>query len=220
MTDTIIFDMDGTLLNTLEDLADSVNYAIGTFGFAPRDIDEVRRFLGNGAEVLVKSCIDGRLEKDDEEKCIDIFKEYYKSHMDIKTRPYEGVIDTVKTLLARGFNLAIVSNKFDAAVKGLNTDYFDGLFPVAIGESEDVSKKPSPDCVNKALKELKSDSSRAIYVGDSEVDIMTAKNSGLPCVSVTWGFRNEDFLKDIGTDYIIHEPKQLLDVIDGRNKVC
>ena len=220
MTDIVIFDMDGTLLNTLEDLADSVNYAIGTFGFGPRDLDDVRRFLGNGAEVLVKNCIDGRLEKDDEEKCINIFKEYYRSHMDIKTKPYDGVMDTVRILLDRGFNIAIVSNKFDAAVKGLNADYFEGLFPVAIGESENVSKKPSPDCVNKALKELNSDFSRAIYVGDSEVDIMTARNSGLPCVSVTWGFRNEEFLKEIGTDYIIHDPKQLLDVIDGRNKVC
>lgn len=220
MTDTVIFDMDGTLLDTLEDLADSVNYAIGVFGLPSRSLSDVRRFLGNGAEVLVKSCIDGKLNAVDEKQCITIFKSYYKDHMDIKTKPYIGILDLVRELLAREYRIAIVSNKFDAAVKGLNSDYFEGLFPVAIGESEKVSKKPAPDCVIKALEELNSDLKRAIYVGDSEVDIMTARNSGLPCVSVTWGFRDEEFLKNIGTDYIIHEPKQLLDVIDRRNKTC
>ena len=220
MINTIIFDMDGTLLNTLEDLADSVNYAIGVFGLPPRNINDVRRFLGNGAEVLVKKCIEKRLDEKTENLCIHTFKEYYKDHMDIKTKPYDGIMDLIRILLTKEYKIAIVSNKFDSAVKGLNDDYFDGLFPVAIGESEDVSKKPAPDCVIKALKELNSIPENAVYVGDSEVDIMTAHNSGIPCVSVTWGFRDEDYLKELDTDYIIHEPKQLLDILDGRNRAC
>lgn len=211
--DTIIFDLDGTLLNTLDDLTDSVNYALECFDLPPRSRMEVRRFLGNGAEVLMRSAIDGSLDGERSKACLDTFKEYYKEHMDCKTRPYEGIMELIRKLINRGYRLAIVSNKFDAAVKGLNKDYFEGLFPVAIGESEKIARKPAPDTVNKALAELNSSRERAIYVGDSEVDIMTARNSQLPCVSVTWGFRDKELFEELGVSFIIDRPIQLLDVL-------
>lgn len=220
ITDTVIFDMDGTLLDTLDDLMDSVNYALSRFHLSARTREEVRAFLGNGAEVLIRSAIEDRLDDNSTKQCIDTFKNYYKEHMDCKTKPYDGVIELIRELTCRGYHLAIVSNKFDAAVKGLNKDYFDGLFPVAIGESSKVSKKPAPDTVNKALEELGCSKENAIYVGDSEVDVKTARNSGLPCVSVTWGFRDEALLNSLGTDYIIHTPMQLLDVLERRNTDC
>ena len=211
--DTVIFDLDGTLLDTLEDLTDSVNYALGEFGLSKRTKEEIRSFLGNGAEVLMKSSINGELDEDCTDQCIESFKMYYREHMDCKTKPYEGVIELIRELLKHGFKLAIVSNKFDAAVKGLNNDYFEGLFPVAIGESEQIKRKPAPDTVMKALDELGSDREKAIYVGDSEVDYMTAQNSGLPCVSVTWGFRDKELFEELGSDYIIEKPVQLLGIL-------
>lgn len=216
-TDTVIFDMDGTLLDTLDDLTDSVNHALECYKLPKRNRMDIRQFLGNGAEVLMRLAIDERLSEDDILKCISEFKSYYKEHMDCKTKPYEGVMELIRELISKGYSIAIVSNKFDAAVKGLNIDYFEGLFPVAIGESEGISKKPAPDVVYKALDELHKDKEHAIYVGDSEVDIMTARNSGLPVVSVTWGFRDEDYLREMNADYIINEPMQLLDVLAGRN---
>lgn len=217
-TDTVIFDLDGTLLNTLEDLADSTNYAMRAFGLKERSINEVRNFVGNGVDVLIERAVEGAISKEQELECLDVFKQHYSKNMDNKTKPYDGIIDVIKELLKRGYHIAIVSNKFDAAVKGLNVDYFEGLFPVAIGASDTVAKKPAPDSVIKALQELHSDKERAVYVGDSDVDIMTARNSGLPCISVTWGFRDEELQRSMGTDYIIHKPAELLDVLDGRNR--
>lgn len=217
-TDTVIFDLDGTLLNTLEDLADSTNYAMRAFGLKERSINEVRNFVGNGVDVLIERAVEGAISKERELECLDVFKQHYSKNMDNKTKPYDGIMDVIKELLKRGYHIAIVSNKFDAAVKGLNVDYFEGLFPVAIGASDTVAKKPAPDSVIKALQELHSDKERAVYVGDSDVDIMTARNSGLPCISVTWGFRDEELQRSMGTDYIIHKPEELLDVLDGRNR--
>lgn len=217
-TDTVIFDLDGTLLNTLEDLADSTNYAMRAFGLKERSINEVRNFVGNGVDVLIERAVEGAISKEQELECLDVFKRHYSKNMDNKTKPYDGIMDVIKELLKREYHIAIVSNKFDAAVKGLNVDYFEGLFPVAIGASDTVAKKPAPDSVIKALQELHSDKERAVYVGDSDVDIMTARNSGLPCISVTWGFRDEELQRSMGTDYIIHKPEELLDVLDGRNR--
>lgn len=217
-TDTVIFDLDGTLLNTLEDLADSTNYAMRAFGLKERSINEVRNFVGNGVDVLIERAVEGAIPKEQELECLDVFKQHYSKNMDNKTKPYDGIMNVIKELLKRGYHIAIVSNKFDAAVKGLNVDYFEGLFPVAIGASDTVAKKPEPDSVIKALQELHSDKERAVYVGDSDVDIMTARNSGLPCISVTWGFRDEELQRSMGTDYIIHKPEELLDVLDGRNR--
>ena len=219
-TDTVIFDLDGTLLNTLEDLADSTNYAMRAFGLKERTIDEVRQFVGNGVDLLIERAVAGELPEEQEKECLETFKKHYSQNMNNKTRPYDGILDLVKELLRQEYHIAIVSNKFDSAVKGLNVDYFEGLFPVAIGASDTVAKKPAPDSVMEALKELHSDTERAIYVGDSDVDIMTARNSGLPCVSVTWGFRDEELQRSMGTDYIIHKPEELLQVLDRRNRTC
>lgn len=218
MTDTVIFDLDGTLLNTLDDLADSTNYALSRFGLPMRQVSEVRNFVGNGVEVLIERAVEGRLDKEKEQECLSVFKQHYSENMNNKTRVYDGVLDLIKQLLKRGYRIAIVSNKFDAAVKELNVTYFEGLFPVAIGASDKIAKKPAPDSVYEALSQLESVGERAIYIGDSDVDVMTAHNAGLECVGVTWGFRDKELLLSVGAEYIIEQPVELLSVLDRRNE--
>lgn len=220
MIDTIIFDLDGTLLNTLEDLTDSVNYALEQFDLPPRDISEIRRFVGNGANKLIERAVERRLDDVSTQQCLTTFKVHYRENMNNKTRPYEGVMELIRHLLEKEYRIAIVSNKFDKAVKELNVSYFESLFPVAIGESETVAPKPAPDSAFEALRQLHSDVSRAIYVGDSDVDVQTAKNAGLPCVGVTWGFRDKELLLSEGADEIIDSPMELLSVLDRRNEMC
>lgn len=220
MIDTVIFDLDGTLLNTLEDLTDSMNYALDICGLPHRRIEEVRSFVGNGVEMLVKRAVEGRLSEEKEATCLSTFKAYYKDNMNNKTRVYDGMLDLVRELLRKGYHLAIVSNKFDLAVKELNVTYFESLFPVAIGASDKVAKKPEPDSVYEALSQLGVDGNNAIYVGDSDVDVMTAHNAGLPCVGVTWGFRDRDLLLSMGAEYIIDKPEELFSVLDRRNTDC
>lgn len=217
MTNTVIFDLDGTLLNTLDDLADSVNYALALKGLPARHVNEVRQFVGNGVEKLIERAVAGRLSQEQEKDCLATFKQHYRENMNNKTCPYEGVLDIVKQLLDRNYHIAIVSNKFDAAVKELNYTYFEGLFPVAIGESERIAKKPAPDSVFEALAQLQVAKEHAIYVGDSDVDVMTAHNAGLECVGVTWGFRDKELLLSVGAEYIIDKPEDLLSVLDRRN---
>lgn len=219
MTDTIIFDLDGTLLNTLEDLADSVNYALREYGLPERTLQEVKKFVGNGVELLMERAVAGGLSKEDQQECLIVFKQHYSENMNHKTRPYTGILDLIRELREKRYHIAIVSNKFDSAVKELNIEYFEGLFPVAIGASDTIAKKPAPDSVMEALRQLGVSKEQALYVGDSDVDVMTARNSGLSCVGVTWGFRDEELLSSMGASYIIHEPCQLLDILDRRNMV-
>lgn len=214
MIDTIIFDLDGTLLNTLEDLADSTNYALAQFGLPRRTIEEIRYFVGNGVELLIKRAVAGALSEEEEQKCLEVFRKHYSENMNNKTRPYDGILTLIKKLLDSQYHIAIVSNKFDSAVKELNDIYFEGMFPVAIGASDKVAKKPAPDSVFEALKQLGTSKEHALYVGDSDVDVLTAQNSGLPCVGVTWGFRDEKLLKEMGAEYIIHEPGQLFEILN------
>lgn len=220
MTDTVIFDLDGTLLNTLDDLTDSVNYALNEFGLPIRDISEIRQFVGNGVEKLMERAVEGRLSEEEGQQCLLTFKQHYSENMNNKTCPYDGVMDLVEQLLSMNYHIAIVSNKFDSGVKELNVTYFEGLFPVAIGESATVAKKPAPDSVYAALKELQVLKENAIYVGDSDVDVMTAHNAGLDCVGVTWGFRDKELLLSMGAEYIIDKPMDLLSILDRRNAVC
>lgn len=210
--DTIIFDLDGTLLNTLEDLKDSVNFALKKNGFPLRTIDEVRSFVGNGIKVLMELSVPKNLDNCTLEKCLVDFRHHYEKNMKNKTKPYEGIIDLLEQLT--NYKLAIVSNKIDDAVKDLNQIYFEKYIKTAIGESKAISKKPAPDAVFKALEELNSSPKRAVYVGDSEVDVQTAKNSGLSCIGVTWGFRNRDILESHGADYIIDTPRELLKILE------
>ena len=211
--DTVIFDLDGTLLNTLDDLADSVNFALAQYNFPSRKTEEVRSFVGNGAARLMELSIPDGLNNPDYEKCFSDFRSHYSKNMQNKTGAYKGIMGLLEELSKENFKLAIVSNKFDTAVKALNAIYFSEYIKVAIGESANVAKKPAPDTVIKALKELGSSIDKAIYVGDSEVDVKTSKNSGVKCVGVTWGFRDRELLEREGADYIIDKPQELLKII-------
>lgn len=212
--DTVIFDLDGTLLNTLEDLADSVNYALTLHGFPCREITEVRSFAGNGIARLIELSVPGGINNLRYKECLADFRSYYLKNMQNKTGAYEGIMDLLEQLSKEGYKIAIVSNKFDAAVKNLNHAYFGKYIKIAIGESIDVLKKPAPDTVFKALEKLGSIAARAVYVGDSEVDAETSKNAGITFVGVSWGFRDREVLEKIGVPYIIDKPLELLKILD------
>ncbi len=212
--DTVIFDLDGTLLDTLEDLTDSVNYAMGLYGYPPRTITQMRDFVGNGIARMMELSIPGGAQDPNFEKCLEHFRSHYASNMRNKTKPYDGIMELLRNLSEKGFKAAVVSNKFDAAVKALCGDYFGSYVSAAIGESEQVSKKPAPDAVYEALKALKSSPDSAIYVGDSEVDARTAKNARLPFVGVTWGFRGRDVLEKEGARFIIDHPAGLQGILE------
>lgn len=211
--DTVIFDLDGTLLNTLEDLTDSVNYALGLYSFPCRTGSEIRSFVGNGVGRLMELSIPDGLNNPQFEKCLSDFRNHYSQNMQNKTDTYKGIMELLRQLSKEDYKIAIVSNKFDTTVKGLNQVYFSEYVKVAIGESENVSKKPAPDTVFKALDELRSTAEKSVYVGDSEVDVKTAKNAGVTCVGVTWGFRDRSVLKQEGANYIIDTPEDLLKII-------
>lgn len=211
---TVIFDLDGTLLNTLDDLTDSVNYTLELYGFPSRTIEEIRCFLGNGVARLIELAVPDGLNNPEYEKCLADFRIHYSENMQNKTSTYKGILELLKQLSREDYKIAIVSNKFDKAVKGLNKLYFEEYIKVAIGESANISKKPAPDTVFKALEELNSTADKAVYVGDSEVDVKTAKNSGMICVGVTWGFRDRSVLEQEGADYIINSPEELLKIIN------
>ena len=211
----VVFDLDGTLLYTLEDLKNATNYALKQNGMPERTLDEVRRFVGNGVKLLMKRAVPDGADNPKFEKTFSDFKEYYEAHCNDNTAPYDGIMELLKELKLNGIKLAIVSNKLDPAVKELNQLYFKEYMTSAVGEMEEegIRKKPAPDMVQKALKELQVSADEAIYVGDSDVDIATAKNSGLECVSVTWGFRDVEFLKEHGATNLIDEPVELLNYV-------
>ena len=207
----VIFDLDGTLLNTLEDLTDSTNFALSKFNFPQKTIDQVRRYVGNGVQRLIERAIPGGSSNPNFEKCLNLFKEHYKDNMFNKTAPYDGIIPMLKKLKSHKIRTAVVSNKFDDAVKGLCKKYFDGLIDFCAGENElqGIRKKPAPDTVLKVLKEFGIKSDDAIYIGDSEVDIQTAKNANIECISVLWGFKNKEFLINSGAQIIISKPDEI-----------
>ena len=269
--DTIIFDLDGTLLNTLDDLMDAVNYVLEKENMPKRTYEEIRAFVGNGVANLMKKAVVQDTSDEKIEDMLTTFRQYYSEHSLDKTKPYEGIMDMLITLKEKGYKLAIVSNKFDKAVKSLNEHFFNGIIEVAIGEHEGINKKPSADMVNEALKELminsinkalyhssdsygsdscssdgsdlnkfnlkscdsgnetlyKSDASdygcfmnvmsggldklkeRAVYVGDSEVDIQTAKNVGIRLIMVEWGFRDRRDMEKLGADVFAKVPEDI-----------
>lgn len=213
MKDTIIFDLDGTLLNTLEDLKDSTNFALSKFDYQQKSLEEVRQFVGNGVAKLIERAIPNGKNNTNFDECLKIFKENYAKNMYNKTAPYDGIIDMLKELRANNIKTAVVSNKFDLAVKELCKKYFTGLIDTAIGESENVRKKPAPDSVFKAMEELKSPREKCIYVGDSDVDLQTAKNTGIECISVTWGFRDKEFLTKEGATVFANRPDEIIKII-------
>lgn len=208
---TYIFDLDGTLLDTLGDLAASVNYALRTHGMPEHSIDDVRRFVGNGVRKLMERAVPQGAGNPAFNETFDAFREHYMQHSLDTTRPYERVSETLAALKARGCRLAVVSNKMMAATQELCHHFFPDTIEVAIGENEaqGIRKKPAPDTVFEALRQL-GVGQEAVYVGDSDVDIQTAANAGLPCISVLWGFRDRDFLLQHGAKTFISTPSELL----------
>ena len=212
---TIIFDLDGTLLNTLEDLMDSVNYALSQYGMPERKLEEIRHFVGNGVERLMELSVPEGKNNPVFQEAFTCFKEHYLIHCNDKTGPYPHIMDLLEALHDKGYNMAIVSNKYMNAVKELNELYFSRFIKVAIGESAGIRKKPAPDTVEEAIRQLGVSKDSCVYVGDSEVDHMTAVNSGLRCISCLWGFRTkEELIKaGAGNNIFVTDPMQILEVI-------
>ena len=222
MKTTLIFDLDGTLMNTLDDLHDSVSYALREAGLEPNPKQDTRRYLGNGIRNLVNRSVAQTCPTADEalkEHVFETFRAYYVAHSMDKTAPYEGVEEMLKECKKRGFYTAIVSNKLAPAVKDLHKAFFADSIDVAIGETEKVKRKPAPDMVNEAIRQLslvhgeKIEASACIYIGDSEVDLKTAENAGLPCIAVSWGFRDRNFLMEQGAKIIIDSPNELFEYL-------
>ena len=199
----VIFDLDGTILDTLEDLRDSMNHALVKYGYPIRSIDEIRSFVGDGLLMLTRRAIAPETDEKMIQTVLAEQKAYYKEHCADKTKPYEGIMELLDELKKAGCKLAVVSNKADYAVQILCEQYFPGIFHMTVGEKENVRKKPAPDSVNAVLQELKVDRTNAVYVGDSEVDIETAKNADLDAVLVTWGFRDAKFLRERGAKTLV-----------------
>lgn len=208
---TYIFDLDGTLLDTLNDLHASCNYALRTHGMPERSLEEVRQFVGNGVKKLMERAIPDGLDNPLFEETLQTFRQHYLLHNLDTTLPYPGIMEMLQQLKAQGKRIAVVSNKFYAATQDLCKHFFGDTIQVAIGEREDIKKKPAPDTVLEALRQLQVTRQDAVYVGDSEVDVETARNSGIPCISVLWGFRNKSFLLSHGATTFIETPNELTD---------
>ena len=213
--ETIIFDLDGTLLDTLGDLAASVNYALQVHHMPTHSIDDVRRFVGNGVRLLMERAVPDGAANPQFEETFATFRQHYMEHSLDTTRPYDGILEMLFALRRRGYRTAVVSNKFYAATQELCRHFFADSIEVAIGEheAEGIRKKPAPDTVNEALRQLGVSREQAVYVGDSDVDIATAKASGMPCISVLWGFRDRQFLLEHGATTFISHPEELLTLI-------
>ncbi len=208
-----VFDMDGTILDTLEDLKDSTNFALEKCGYPTRSYDEVRRFVGNGIRKLIERAVPDGLTVEQIDRVHEVLTEHYKVHCADKTKAYDGIKPLLEKLRASGVKTAVVSNKADYGVQELCKEYFDGLFDYAVGEREGIRRKPAPDAVNEALRVLGMNKSEAVYIGDSDVDFETAKNAELPCISVLWGFRDEEFLREKGATLFVHDPAEIYDII-------
>ena len=206
----VLFDLDGTLLNTLEDLTDSVNYALAQYDCPPRTVEDVRNFIGNGARKLIERSLPGKENDPDVDAVLATYQAYYKTHSQIKTRPYDGVTEALAKIREK-YPVAIVSNKPDAPTKLLCKQFFGDVY--ARGESTDCPRKPAPDMLQKAMQIIGVDT--CIYVGDSEPDIQTAKNLGVKCLSVLWGFRDRETLEAVGGQYFCDNPKMLPEILES-----
>ena len=204
----ILFDLDGTLLNTLEDLTDATNYALGQFGYPERTLEQVRRAIGNGAANQIRKSLPEGTPEETVQEVLSVYKDYYTAHCQIKTRPYAGIPEALAQL--KQYPVAIVSNKPDSAVKALCADYFPGIY--AQGETPDCPRKPAADMVFKGMKAIGVD--RCIYVGDSEVDVLTAKNAEVPCLCVLWGFRDKEDMTAVGGAHFCEATWQLKEKIE------
>lgn len=209
----IIFDLDGTLTDTLEDLFLSTNYALRYCGLPERRIDEIRHFVGNGVRKLIERAVPEGTERVLLERCFETFRAHYVIHCGDHTCLYPGIASLLTALHAKGYLMAVVSNKIQLSVTELARTFFQGVIDVAVGEQSGIPRKPAPDMVQAALAGLGVTASEAIYVGDSEVDLLTAANAGLPCISVLWGFRSRDFLLAHGATVLAESPKDILELV-------
>lgn len=205
----LIFDLDGTILDTLEDLCDSTNYALTINGFPARSITEVRSFVGNGIRKLIERAVPDGTDSELLDKVYVDFSQHYKAHCADKTRPYDGILELLARLKEEGYQTAVVSNKADFAVQSLCKDYFPDIFDFVVGEREGIRRKPYPDSVNEVMTRLQTVKENTLYIGDSEVDLQTAKNAGIDSVAVTWGFRDKEYLKEQGASVLVDRPVEL-----------
>lgn len=210
----IIFDLDGTILYTLEDLANSLNYMLGRFGYPPRTLEEVRRFVGNGVRNLVACALPDGENTPDFEKCFAVYREHYSAHSNDATRAYEGMAEVMAELKKRGYKIGILSNKYHSAAVGLCNLYFGGLFDIALGESENTRRKPDPDGVRQIVESAGTDYAHTVLVGDAETDVLTAMNAGIDCVSALWGYRSCEVLAGAGATRFAETPRQLLNIFE------
>ena len=213
MYQVVIFDMDGTILDTLEDLKDSLNYLLRANNYPERTLEEVRNFVGNGVRKLIERGVGRQLEEQELDRLFEQHKAYYKVHCADKTKPYDGVIELIQELRKAGCKTAVVSNKADYAVQELCEKYFDGLFDVAVGSRTNVRNKPAPDSVFEVLKKLGLSKEQAVCIGDSDVDIETAANAEIDSILVEWGFRSREFLLERGAETIVSRPEEILRLV-------
>ena len=209
----IVFDMDGTILDTLEDLKNSMNYTLRLHNMPERTLDEIRSFVGNGIRKLIERAVPSGTSNDKIDIIHKDFMKHYEVHCADFTKPYNGVNDLIKELRKRGYKTAVVSNKADPAVQDLCIQYFSDLFDLAIGERPEIAKKPAPDMVNSALEQLQISKEDAVYIGDSDVDVATARNSRLDMIAVDWGFRTREFLVEQGAEIIVSKPEEILELV-------
>lgn len=209
----ILFDLDGTLLNTLDDLHNSVNRTINAFHFPFRTKEETRLAVGDGVGMLIARSIPNGQDNPQFAACLDAFRSDYAKNSRVFTSPYDGIIDLLYTLREKGIRIGVVSNKFDSAVKALCHDYFEGFVEVAVGERENVRRKPYPDSLFAAIQSLSLSPSDCLYVGDSETDVMTAQNAGIDCCAVLWGFRDKETLVKAGATQFVTTPSEILALV-------
>ena len=209
----LIFDMDGTILDTLEDLKNSMNYTLRLHNMPERSLDEIRSFVGNGIRTLIERAVVSGTSVNKIDAMHKDFMVHYEVHCADETKAYDGIIEVITKLRTLGFKTAVVSNKAHPAVLELCEKYFPGLFDLAIGETPNVARKPAPDMVHFALKHFNVSKEKAVYIGDSEVDVATARNSNLDMIAVDWGFRSRQCLKEQGTTVIISHPSEIIDLV-------
>lgn len=209
----LIFDMDGTILDTLQDLCTSTNYALQLNGMPSRTIEEVCSFVGNGIRKLIERAVPHGTDNSRIDEVFESFKTHYAEHCADTTKPYDGILDLLTTLKSKGYLTAVVSNKADFGVQSLCDGYFPGMFDYAVGEREGIRRKPAPDSVEEVLLKLGIQKKEAVYIGDSEVDIQTAKNAGIDEIAVSWGFRKEAFLMEQGAAIIVQKPAEILNMV-------
>lgn len=213
-----VFDLDGTLIDTLEDLKNSVNYALGQFGFPERTYDEIKSFVGNGVAKLVYRSAPADTADETKAKLLALFKEHYMAHSMVFTAPYEGIEEMLTELKNAGVRTAVVTNKMQDAAFDLIETFFGSYIDVVIGQVDSLPQKPEPDGVWLAIEKLGEKRENAVYIGDSDVDCLTAKNSALPVIGCVWGFRGREVLEECGADYIAESPSDVVKIITGKVK--